>query len=77
MSAFVWLSADNKTKYMTSLPNDPAPLALGYHLTSGSDGAPDAALKTYEGGLMSGGYPSYNSYSDGSTSNGILGGGNR
>lgn len=59
MSAFVWLSPDNKTKYMTAIRNDPTPLALGYHLTSGSDGAPDAALKTYTGGLASGGFPVY------------------
>ena len=78
MSAYVWLSSDNRTKYMTSIPNDPIPLGLGYHLTSGSDGAPDAALKTLEGNLMSGGYPAYNGYDDpGSTTNGILGGNNR
>lgn len=83
MSAFVWLSADNKTKYMTSRINDPIPLALGYTLTSGSDGAPDAALKTFDGGLASGGYPSYDGPDGYKTAanathpNGLLGGGNR
>lgn len=76
MSAYVWLSSDNTVKYYTSIPNDPIPTALGYTLTSGSDGAPDAALKTYEGGLASGGYPAYNGYTDGSgigpNPNGIL-----
>ncbi len=76
MSAFVWRSADNTKTYMTSIPNDPN-VPAGYVLTSGSDGAPDAALKTFEGNQMSGGYPAYNSYSDGSTSNGILGGNNK
>lgn len=75
MSAYVWLSPDNTIKYMTSILNDPN-VPAGYVLTSGSDGAPDAALKTYEGGLASGGYPAYNGYTDGSGTganpNGIL-----
>lgn len=61
MSAYVWRSADNKKVYMTAVADDPNAPA-GYVLTSGSDGAPDAALKTYTGGLASGGFPQYWGY---------------
>jgi hypothetical protein len=85
MSAYVWVDPANpRNKYMTSRVNDPIPAGLGYILTSTSDGSAqivdgltDGNLKKYTGGLWSGGYPAYNGFTDGSASNGILGGGNR
>lgn len=75
MSAYVWVNLTTKLRYMTAIPNDPN-VPAGYVLTSGSDGAPDAALKTYTGGLASGGYPAYSGYGNGeglgSNPNGIL-----
>lgn len=75
MSAYVWINLTTKLRYMTAIKDDPS-VPAGYVLTSGSDGAPDAALKTYTGGLASGGHPAYNGYTDGSGTgqnpNGIL-----
>lgn len=75
MSAYVWINLTTKARYMTAIPND-VNVPAGYVLTSGSDGAPDAALKVYTGGLASGGFPAYNGYTDGSGTgqnpNGIL-----
>lgn len=75
MSAYVWINLTTKARYYTSVQNDPN-VPAGYVLTSGSDGAPDSALKTFMGGLASGGFPAYNGYTDGSGTgqnpNGIL-----
>lgn len=79
MSAYVWVNSSNpRLTYMTSTPNDPNAPA-GYVLTNTSDGSwqgvngtDDQDVQLYKGGLMSGGYPAYNGYTDGSTSNGIL-----
>jgi hypothetical protein len=81
MSAFVWVQASNpKNKYMTAVFNDPN-VPAGYVLTNTSDGSAQIAdgvtdkdMQTYVGGLWSGGYPAYNGYTDGSATNGKLGG---
>jgi len=53
----------------------------GYVLSNTSDGSAqicdgvtDQDLQTFVGGLWSGGFPAYNGYTDGSATNGILGG---
>lgn len=57
-------------------------MPAGYVLTNTSDGSwqgadsvNDQNLQKFVGNLWSGGYPAYNGYSDGSATNGILGGG--
>lgn len=53
MPRYVWLSpTNNKTQYVTALAQDPN-VPAGYILTSGSDGAPDAALQVYVAGQNS------------------------
>ncbi len=77
---YVWLSADNKKSYVTTNANDPN-VPAGYIKTNTSDGsgqivdgATDKQMQTFVGGLWSGGYPAYNGYTDGSATNGHLGG---
>lgn len=79
MSAYVFVQASNpRNQYMTSNPNDPN-VPAGYVLTTTSDGSAqivdgehDQNVRTYTGGLWSGGFPAYNGYTDGSATNGIL-----
>ena len=81
MPRLVWVQASNpKNKYITTIANDPG-VPAGYVLTNTSDGSAqiadgvtDKQMQTYVGGLWSGGFPAYNSYSDGSATNGHLGG---
>jgi len=50
---FVWLNPQNfKQQYITTLRNDPN-IPAGYVLSSGSDGAPDAALQQFVAGVNS------------------------
>lgn len=59
MPRLVYVSpTDYALKYVTALVNDPG-VPAGYILTSGSDGAADAALQQYVAGINSGGYPAY------------------
>jgi len=49
----VWLSPTNtKVQYVTAIVNDPN-VPAGFILTSGSDGAPDAALQQFVAGVNS------------------------
>jgi hypothetical protein len=52
MPRLVWISPDNKTRYVTALVNDPN-VPAGYTLTSGSDGAIDSALQQFVAGINS------------------------
>jgi hypothetical protein len=77
----VYLNPTNlKQQFITGLVGDPA-VPAGYILTSGSDGAPDAALQQYVAGVNSGGYPPYTgdptqaAVSPNHYINGIVGGG--
>lgn len=55
----MWANPNNfKQLYVTSFYGDPG-VPAGYVLESGSDGAPDAALIQFMGGLNSGGFPAY------------------
>jgi hypothetical protein len=47
-----------KQLYVTGFYGDPN-VPAGYVLESGSDGAPDAALIQFMGGVNSGGFPAY------------------
>lgn len=59
MPRYVFLNpVDYRQQYVTGLRSDPG-VPAGWVLTSGSDGAPDAALITYMGGINSGGFPKY------------------
>lgn len=59
MPRLVYFNPNNfKQTYTTALINDPN-VPAGYVLSSGSDGAPDAALQQYVAGVNSGGYPAY------------------
>lgn len=80
MPKLIWLSADNKRRYVTTIVNDPN-VPAGYVLTNTSDGSgqivdgkTDGDLQTYVGGLWSGGYPAYDGNGDKSGTNGHLGG---
>ena len=80
MGLFVWILPGTTKQYRTLVPNDPN-VPAGYLLSNtrdGSgqfaDGATDQQVQVYVGGLWSGGYPAYNGYSDGSATNGHLGG---
>ena len=81
MPRLVWVSPTNfATQYVTALINDPN-VPAGYILTNTSDGScqavdgkTDQDLQIYMGGLWSGGFPAYNGYTDGSATNGKLGG---
>ena len=85
MSLYVFVNPANpKQKLYTSNPQDPA-VPTGWVQTNTSDGSwqgvdgqHDQDLQVYQGGLASGGFPSYYGYSDGLSSNknpnGILGG---
>jgi hypothetical protein len=84
MSAYCWVDPANpRNRYYTAVHDDPNH-PVTYILSATSDGScqcvdglTDKNVRQYTGGLWSGGYPPYNGYSDGSASNGILGGGNR
>lgn len=53
MPRYVWLNPnDYHQSYVTALANDPG-VPAGYILTSGSDGAADAALQQYVAGQNS------------------------
>lgn len=82
MSLFVFVNPANpKQKLYTSNQQDPA-IPAGWVQTNTSDGSwqgvdgkTDQNLQQYQGGLWSGGFPAYDGYTDGSATNGILGGG--
>ena len=78
----VWVhpSHPRTNQYITTDPND-ANVPAGYVRTNTSDGSwqgadsvTDQDLQTQRAGLASGGYPTYSGYTDGTTSNGHLGG---
>jgi hypothetical protein len=81
MPRFVWVQVSNpKNKYITTVTADPN-VPAGYALTNtqdgswmGVDGVHDDNSQVFVGGLWSGGYPAYNGYTDGSATNGKLGG---
>jgi hypothetical protein len=80
MPRIVWLSPDNKKQYVTTNIAD-ANVPAGYIKTNTSDGSgqivdgkTDVQAQIFVGGLWSGGYPAYNGYTDGSATNGKLGG---
>jgi len=59
MAKYVWLNTANlRQRYITSIADDPN-VPAGYVLSSGSDGAPDAALRQFTAGINSGGFPAY------------------
>jgi hypothetical protein len=84
MPRIVYVNAANPAlKYVTTVRNDPN-VPAGYVLTNtadgswqGANGVNDQNLQTQVGGRWSGGFPAYNGYTDGSATNGILGGGNK
>ena len=80
MPRLVYIKPGTKLTYITTIVNDPN-VPTGYYLSNTSDGSgqfadgqTDQQLQQYKGGLWSGGFPPYNSYSDGSATNGHLGG---
>ena len=80
MPRIVWVKPGTKLQYVTTDGADPN-VPAGYVKTNASDGSfvsadgvTDDNSQTVVAGLMSGGYPAYNGYSDGSSSNGHLGG---
>lgn len=80
MPKYVWIKPGTRLQYLTSVASDPN-VPAGYQLsntTDGSgqfaDGVTDQDVQTFVGGLWSGGFPAYNGYTDGSATNGHLGG---
>ena len=80
MPRIVYVLPGTKKQYVTTIPNDPG-VPAGYLLSNTSDGSSqfadgvtDQDMQTAVAGLMSGGHPAYNGYSDGSATNGKLGG---
>lgn len=80
MARIVYVKPGTRLTYVTTITNDPN-VPVGYVKTNtsdgswlGVDGVTDDNSQKYVGGLWSGGYPPYNSYSDGSATNGKLGG---
>jgi hypothetical protein len=59
MPILVWVNPNNyHQKYISGYLGDPG-VPAGYILTGGSDGATDEALKHYDAGVNSGGFPKY------------------
>lgn len=50
MPIYCWINPATNLRYWTALAHDPN-VPAGYVLTSGSDGAPDAALQNYQAGV--------------------------
>lgn len=80
MPRIVYVKPGTKLQYVTTNAAD-ANVPAGYVKTTtsdgsflGVDGVTDDNSQKYVGGLWSGGYPAYNGYSDGSATNGKLGG---
>lgn len=80
MARIVYVKPGTRLQYVTTIANDPN-VPAGYVKTNtsdgswqGVDGATDDNSQKYVGGLWSGGYPAYNGYTDGSATNGKLGG---
>lgn len=80
MPRIVYVKPGTKLQYVTTNASD-ANVPAGYVKTTtsdgsflGVDGVTDDNSQRYVGGLWSGGYPAYNGYSDGSATNGKLGG---
>lgn len=69
----MWLSANNKSSYVTTIANDPN-VPAGYTLQNSSDGGPDQAYQTNVAGVNSGGFPTYtgDSTQSGKNPNGVL-----
>jgi hypothetical protein len=80
MPRIVYVKPGTRLQYVTTNIADPA-IPAGYVKTNTSDGSflgvdgiTDDNSQKYVGGLWSGGHPAYNGYSDGSATNGKLGG---
>lgn len=80
MPRIVYVKPGTKLQYVTAIANDPN-VPAGYVATTTSDGSfvgingvVDDNSQVFVGGLWSGGYPAYNGYTDGSATNGKLGG---
>ena len=80
MPRIVWVKPGTRLTYVTTITNDPN-VPAGYLLSNTADGSSqfadgvtDQNMQTQVAGRMSGGYPAYNGYTDGSSSNGHLGG---